>query len=148
MLREDQIRRYARQILLREVGGTGQARLLAGRAVVVGDGAAAEEAATYLAAAGVGVVVLDDALAARVADRLQRMNPDVRVERASEDATRLAVTSAGAPATRITPEPADDRLAGTLAAHAALMTLTGAAVDFAWTAAPGVLPAAPAPEGA
>lgn len=146
MLREDQIRRYARQILLREVGGAGQARLLAGRVVVGGVGVAAEEAATYLAAAGVGAVVLDDALAARAGDRLRRMNPDARVDRASEAATQFTVSSAGAPVTRITPEPEDDRLAGALAAHAALMTLTGAASGFAWTAAADVLPPTPTPK--
>jgi molybdopterin/thiamine biosynthesis adenylyltransferase len=56
MLREDQVRRYARHILLPDVGGRGQERLLASRvAVEVGPGRAAEVAAlAYLAAAGIG----------------------------------------------------------------------------------------------
>lgn len=59
-LREDQIRRYARHVLLPDVGGRGQERLLAARVVVaLGPGRAAEAAAlAYLAAAGVGTLVL------------------------------------------------------------------------------------------
>jgi len=59
-LREDQIQRYARHVLLPEVGGRGQERLLAGAvAVAVGPGRDAEVAAlAYLAAAGVGRLVL------------------------------------------------------------------------------------------
>ena len=131
-LRADQIRRYARQILLREVGGTGQARLLAGSAQVTGDGRAAEEAATYLAAAGVGRLVLDAGLAARIGARLARMNPDVTVAPADAPGATLLPASAAAPTVRIAPAPEDDRLAGALAAHAALMELTGARAAFAW----------------
>lgn len=50
------IARYARQIALPEVGPDGQARLCAARAIVVGADLAAEVAATYLRAAGVGSV--------------------------------------------------------------------------------------------
>jgi molybdopterin/thiamine biosynthesis adenylyltransferase len=59
-LREDQIRRYARHVLLPDVGGVGQERLLAAAVrVEVGPGAGAEIAALiYLAAAGVGTLVL------------------------------------------------------------------------------------------
>lgn len=62
-LRDDQVRRYARHILLPDIGGRGQERLLAAAiAVEVGPGRAAEVAAlTYLAAAGVGrLAVLGD----------------------------------------------------------------------------------------
>lgn len=55
-LTDAQIERYSRQILLREVGGTGQTALLAARVLVAGSGAAFETAATYLAGAGVGVL--------------------------------------------------------------------------------------------
>ena len=59
-LRDDQIRRYARHVLLPDVGGRGQERLLAARVVVeLGPDRAAEVAAlAYLAAAGVGTLVL------------------------------------------------------------------------------------------
>ena len=117
-LSDDQVRRYARHILLPEVGGRGQERLLAAAvAIEVGPGRAAEVAAlTYLAAAGVGrIAVLGeprgalepaeaasgilygeadlgrpriDAIRARVAT----LNPDVTVlDEAPADAIALAV---------------------------------------------------------
>jgi molybdopterin-synthase adenylyltransferase len=58
-LRDDQVERYSRQILLPEVGGRGQERLLAARVVVTGDGPAAAYAASLLAAGGAVVVVAD-----------------------------------------------------------------------------------------
>ncbi|GHG76466.1 ThiF family adenylyltransferase [Comamonas sp. JC664] len=54
-LREDQILRYSRQILLREVGGRGQEALLAGRVRVDGLGASGLTAAAYLAGGGTPV---------------------------------------------------------------------------------------------
>ena len=54
-LSEEQIRRYARQILLPEVGGVGQEKLLAAEAHVSGEPGLVELAGQYLAAAGVHV---------------------------------------------------------------------------------------------
>ena len=63
ILREEQIRRYSRQILLPDVGGRGQRRLLAGELQLCGLGAVGVYCALYLAAAGVGRLWLsDDAL--------------------------------------------------------------------------------------
>ncbi len=98
---EDQIRRYARHIILPEVGGTGQARLLESRALVIGAGGLGSPVALYLAAAGVGTIgIVDDdvvdlsnlqrqilhttgsvgrAKVASAADTLGAINPDVRV---------------------------------------------------------------------
>ena len=55
MLSDAQVERYARQIVLPEVGGRGQARLLASRAHVLGDGPASRHAADLLRRAGVQV---------------------------------------------------------------------------------------------
>ena len=58
---EDDIQRYSRHILLREVGGTGQARLCAARVLVVGAGGLGSPLILYLAAAGVGTIgIVDD----------------------------------------------------------------------------------------
>jgi molybdopterin-synthase adenylyltransferase len=54
-LREDQILRYSRQILLREVGGRGQEKLLAGGVRLVARGPAGLTAAAYVAAGGTAV---------------------------------------------------------------------------------------------
>jgi hypothetical protein len=51
------VARYARQIALPEVGPDGQARICAARVAVVGTDLAAETAALYLRAAGVGTVL-------------------------------------------------------------------------------------------
>ena len=58
---EDEIRRYSRHILLREVGGTGQAKLKAARVLVVGAGGLGSPLVLYLAAAGIGTIgIVDD----------------------------------------------------------------------------------------
>lgn len=58
---EEQIHRYARHILLPEVGGEGQAKLLAAKVLVIGAGGLGSPLILYLAAAGVGTIgVVDD----------------------------------------------------------------------------------------
>lgn len=60
-LTPEQLERYARHIMLREIGGPGQRKLLDSRVVVVGAGALGGPVATYLAAAGVGSLrIIDD----------------------------------------------------------------------------------------
>lgn len=94
--------RYARHLVLREVGGAGQAALKAARVVVIGAGGIGSPALQYLAAAGVGtLVVIDDdtvdasnlqrqtlfgdadigtAKVTAAAQALARINPHVTVE--------------------------------------------------------------------
>lgn len=53
-LTDDALRRYARHIVLPEIGGTGQARLLESSVLIIGMGGLGAPLALYLAAAGVG----------------------------------------------------------------------------------------------
>lgn len=57
---QSQRERYARHILLREVGGQGQQKLMAARVLIVGAGGLGAPILQYLAAAGVGTIGLAD----------------------------------------------------------------------------------------
>lgn len=61
MLSDENLERYARQVIMPEVGEDGQERLLAARALVVGAGGLGSPVILYLAAAGIGTItILDD----------------------------------------------------------------------------------------
>ena len=60
-LSPEEIERYKRHLVLKEIGGQGQAKLKAARVLVVGAGGLGSPIITYLAAAGVGTIgVIDD----------------------------------------------------------------------------------------
>ncbi len=59
-LTNEQLERYSRHIILKQVGGKGQEKLLNGKVLVIGTGGLGSPAAMYLAAAGVGTIGLVD----------------------------------------------------------------------------------------
>ena len=100
-LTDPQLDRYARHIVLKEIGGAGQQKLLGSHVALVGAGGIGSPAIQYLAAAGVGrLTVIDDdevslsnlqrqtlfttrdvggSKVAMTANAVQRLNPDVHV---------------------------------------------------------------------
>lgn len=61
MLNDEELERYARHILLRDVGGPGQQKLKQARVLIVGAGGLGSPILAYLGAAGVGTLgVIDD----------------------------------------------------------------------------------------
>ncbi len=94
---EDEVQRYARHILLREVGGLGQARLKAAKVLIVGAGGLGSPLALYLAAAGVGTIGLVDG------DVLELSNLQRQIAHGMEALGRLKVESAAEAMRRINP---------------------------------------------
>lgn len=78
--RPAELERYARHIMLRELGGPGQRRLRAARVLVVGAGGLGSPALLYLAAAGVGTLgVIDDDAVENANLQRQIIHTDARI---------------------------------------------------------------------
>jgi adenylyltransferase/sulfurtransferase len=151
-LTDDQLDRYARHIVLKEIGGAGQQRLLAAHVAVIGAGGIGSPVIQYLAAAGIGrlTVIDDDTVSlsnlqrqtlfttrdvgatkvAMVANAVQRLNPDVKLvpRSARIDADNAAALIEGAQVVVDGSDNFGTRLAVSDAALAARVTLVSAAV--------------------
>ena len=104
-LGSDEVERYARHIVLREVGGAGQRRLKASRVLIVGAGGLGSPVALYLAAAGVGRLrIADD-------DAVSLSNLQRQVLHGTPDVGRPKVASAGEAIGRINPHVAVEAIA-------------------------------------
>jgi adenylyltransferase/sulfurtransferase len=100
MLSADELERYARHIVLPEVGGPGQAALRRARVLVIGAGGLGAPALLYLAAAGVGTLgVVDD-------DVVSLSNLQRQVIHATPDLDQPKVDSAAAAIRRLNPHVA------------------------------------------
>jgi molybdopterin-synthase adenylyltransferase len=109
-----EVERYARHLVLREIGGPGQQALKRASVLVVGAGGLGAPASLYLAAAGVGRIVLVDH------DIVDRSNLQRQVLYAEEDIGRAKVERAAARLTALNPhvsvEPVQARLEASNAA--------------------------------
>ena len=93
----DELERYARHIVLHEIGGPGQQRLKAARVLVIGAGGLGSPAILYLAAAGVGTLgVVDD-------DAVSLSNLQRQVLHGTGEVGEPKVESAGRAVARINP---------------------------------------------
>ncbi len=91
-LTADEIQRYKRHLVLREIGGQGQQKLKAARVLVVGAGGLGSPILAYLAAAGVGTIgIVDDDTVSL--DNLQRqiVHDTAHVGRAKVESARDAI---------------------------------------------------------
>jgi adenylyltransferase/sulfurtransferase len=119
MLTNDELERYARHIVLREVGGPGQAALGRAKVLVVGAGGLGAPVLLYLAAAGVGTLgVIDDDVVAL--SNLQR-----QVIHTTPDIGAPKVDSAAAVIQRLNPHVAVKQYNARLAAKNALEMIGG-----------------------
>jgi adenylyltransferase/sulfurtransferase len=89
-LGHDELVRYSRHLLLPEVGADGQARLKAGRVLLIGAGGLGSPAALYLAAAGVGTLGVVDA------DLVELSNLQRQILHGTPEVGRAKVHSAAA----------------------------------------------------
>jgi molybdopterin-synthase adenylyltransferase len=113
MLSGDELERYARHIVLREVGGPGQAALKKARVLVIGAGGLGAPVLLYLAAAGVGTLaIVDD-------DAVSLSNLQRQVIHGTPDIDMPKVVSAAAVIARLNPHVAVE-------AHAARLDATNA----------------------
>lgn len=122
---EDEIERYARHLMLAEIGGPGQQALKRARVAVVGLGGVGGPAALYLAAAGVGTLVLidDDSVA------LSNLQRQVQFGMSDLGAPKVEAAKAGLAALNphVTVEAVQARL--TPADAAALLAKADAVID-------------------
>ena len=112
---DDEIERYARHLVLAEVGGPGQQRLKAARVGLIGLGGVGGPAALYLAAAGVGILrLIDD-------DTVALSNLQRQIAFATADIGRSKVEAGAEALTALNPnvriEPVAERLTGDNAAR-------------------------------
>ncbi len=115
----ESIKRYARHLVLKEVGGPGQQALLASRVAIVGAGGLGGPVGLYLAAAGVGhITIIDDDKVdvSNLQRQVQFVTGDIGVEKAivmKETLKDLNPNiSAKAITSRLTPDNAQSLLEG------------------------------------
>jgi adenylyltransferase/sulfurtransferase len=118
-LTDAQLERYARHIVLKEIGGPGQQKLLKARVLVIGAGGLGAPCLMYLAAAGVGTLGIVDA------DTVSLSNLQRQIIHDTGNVGRLKVESAAASLARINPDTRVVTHAEQLTARNALDLVSG-----------------------
>lgn len=95
---DEQVERYARHLVLSEIGGPGQQKLARARVLIVGAGGVGGPAGLYLAAAGVGTISLIDA------DTVSLSNLQRQIQFATADIGATKVEAQAAAMTAINPD--------------------------------------------
>jgi adenylyltransferase/sulfurtransferase len=122
MLSDTQLDRYARHIVLKEIGGEGQRRLLEATVVVIGAGGIGSPAIQYLAGAGIGALrVIDD-------DKVSLDNLQRQILFGTSDVGRGKGEVAGEAVARLNPDTRFEGVAERLDAGNAAALLEGADV--------------------
>jgi molybdopterin/thiamine biosynthesis adenylyltransferase len=104
----DSAERYARHLILPEVGVAGQTKLLAARVAMIGAGGLGSPAALYLAAAGVGTLsLIDDDRVERSNLQRQVLHADARIGMRKTESAAIALGALN-PRTRL--QLRDERL--------------------------------------
>ena len=119
MLTDEQLQRYGRQILLHDFDVAGQEKLLSATVMVVGLGGLGSPVAMYLAAAGVGHLVLVDG------DRVESSNLQRQIAHAESDIGVNKARSAAATATALNRDVAVTVIEQNLAEEALAARLVG-----------------------
>lgn len=97
-LSNPQLERYARHLVLKEVGGAGQARLMAGHVAIIGAGGIGSPVIQYLAAAGIGrLTIIDD-------DRVELSNLQRQTLFGIADVGAVKVDAAAMAVARLNPD--------------------------------------------
>ncbi len=97
-LTDEQIERYSRHIILKEVGAKGQKKLLNAKVLIIGAGGLGAPAAMYLAAAGVGTIGIADA------DEVDLSNLQRQIIHSTDDVGKAKVKSAKETMERMNPD--------------------------------------------
>lgn len=116
---DDEIERYARHLVLSEVGGPGQQRLKAARVAIAGMGGVGGPAALYLSAAGVGTLrLIDD-------DRVGLSNLQRQIAFDTADIGRAKVEAGGRALTALNPHVHIEQVAARLTEDNAARLIEG-----------------------
>lgn len=97
-MNDDHIKRYARHLVLKDIGGPGQQAMLESKVVIIGAGGLGGPAGLYLSAAGIGqITIIDDDVVelSNLQRQIQFATPDIDAPKAQTMAEHLSQINPG-----------------------------------------------------